>query len=116
MGDSSVYRDFGAYGHRKLYELPEFGNSVPEEKVPSASVEVPDPDLLTMISSSVIGRDLTFVTPFGKRQVFYCDYTASGRSLSFIEDYIRDVVLVSSDENPKSTAVAARLVNGLSTR
>ena len=26
-------------------------------------------------------------------QVFYCDYTASGRSLSFIEDYIAKVVL-----------------------
>ncbi len=31
--------------------------------------------------------------PFGTRRVTYADYTASGRSLSFIEDYIRDVVL-----------------------
>ncbi|MCP5024939.1 MAG: aminotransferase class V-fold PLP-dependent enzyme [Actinomycetia bacterium] len=31
--------------------------------------------------------------PFGARPVVYADYTASGRSLSFIEDYISRVVL-----------------------
>ena len=32
-------------------------------------------------------------TPFGLRRVTYADYTASGRSLTFIEDYIRSQVL-----------------------
>ena len=31
--------------------------------------------------------------PFGTRRVTYADYTASGRSLSFIEDYLREAVL-----------------------
>ena len=31
--------------------------------------------------------------PFGPRRVTYADYTASGRSLDFVEDFIRDAVL-----------------------
>ena len=31
--------------------------------------------------------------PFGPRRVTYADYTASGRSLDFLEDFIRDAVL-----------------------
>jgi selenocysteine lyase/cysteine desulfurase len=50
-------------------------------------------DLLSFIRESVIGRDDVVDGPFGPRRVTYADYTASGRSLSFIEDYIRDQVL-----------------------
>ncbi len=50
-------------------------------------------DLVATIRTSVIGSEHTVPGPFGPRRVTYADYTASGRSLTFIEEYIRTVVL-----------------------
>ncbi len=50
-------------------------------------------DIVETIRSSVIGSDYAVPGPFGLRRMTYADYTASGRSLSFIEDYVREVVL-----------------------
>jgi selenocysteine lyase/cysteine desulfurase len=49
--------------------------------------------LIETIRSSIIGDDRVIEGPYGGRRVTYTDYTASGRSLSFIEDFIRDEVL-----------------------
>ena len=49
--------------------------------------------LIDLVRASVVGEDEAVNGPFGIRRVTYADYTASGRSLSFIEDYIRDAVL-----------------------
>ena len=49
--------------------------------------------MLDWIRNSVIGADEAVMGPWGLRRVTYADYTASGRSLAPIEDYIRDAVL-----------------------
>jgi selenocysteine lyase/cysteine desulfurase len=52
-----------------------------------------DDGLLDLVRRSVIGETEAVETPYGARRVVYADYTASGRSLSFIEDHLREVVL-----------------------
>ena len=54
---------------------------------------MPADDLIAAIRDAVIGLDEVVDGPFGPRPVIYADYTASGRSLSFIEDHLRSVVL-----------------------
>jgi selenocysteine lyase/cysteine desulfurase len=50
-------------------------------------------DLVEQVREAVIGKDTAVMTPFGLRRVTYADYTASGRSLTMIEDFIRVQVL-----------------------
>ncbi|MBI3748555.1 MAG: aminotransferase class V-fold PLP-dependent enzyme [Chloroflexi bacterium] len=63
--------------------------------VPDAPLDTPaDPEaLIELIRNSVIGDDEAVAGPFGVRRVTYADYTASGRALTFIEDYLREAVL-----------------------
>jgi selenocysteine lyase/cysteine desulfurase len=47
-----------------------------------------DPDWLRQ---QIVGIDSTFETPFGERLMVYCDYTASGRCLRFVESYLQSL-------------------------
>lgn len=54
-------------------------------------------DLLTtplefdFLRHQLIGADAEIQTPFGKRLMMYADYTASGRCLCFVENYLRQL-------------------------
>jgi selenocysteine lyase/cysteine desulfurase len=49
--------------------------------------------LIATIRAGVIGEDEAVAGPFGVRRVTYADYTASGRALDFLEEYLHDAVL-----------------------
>src|SRR6266566_2973054 len=66
-----------------------------EARTNAPKVYLMDPkgNLIERIRSSVIGEEEAVMGPFGQRRVTYADYTASGRALSFNEDFVREVVL-----------------------
>lgn len=45
------------------------------------------------ISANVVGRRELFESPYGRRALCYADFTASGKSLQCVEDYVRREVL-----------------------
>lgn len=58
----------------------------------SASSASTDPEQLCR-NASVVGARQQFTGPFGERVITYCDWTASGRPVKAIEDFMQSVVL-----------------------
>ncbi|KAF6216838.1 hypothetical protein GE061_001188 [Apolygus lucorum] len=74
--------------HATFYLEDDYSLNPKEDKKPSDKEK-----LVRFIDENVVGKQQTFAGPFGRRKVVYCDYTASARSLVFIENYILNEVL-----------------------
>lgn len=69
--------------------------------------------LIDRVRDSVIGDDIVIDGPFGSRRMVYADATASGRSLSFIEDLIREEVLPMYGNTHTEASATGRRTTGL---
>ncbi|XP_065058950.1 probable cysteine desulfurase isoform X2 [Rhopilema esculentum] len=63
--------------------------------------------LFSFVDRNCVGRDLVFCGPYGPISVTYCDYTASGRALHFIEEYIFKEVLPHYGNTHTTTSVTS---------
>ncbi|XP_077246656.1 uncharacterized protein LOC143886530 [Tasmannia lanceolata] len=66
------------------FRLPDDGLAVDTETIE---------EKCAWLRSQLVGHDVEFDTPFGKRHLLYADHTASGRCLHHIENYIIENVL-----------------------
>jgi len=109
--ESSAYRenskaaeteDCDLERYDSLAELPEEGDLYQE------FLEETMLPILEFIDENIIGGKTRFEGPYGERRVIYCDYTASGKPLSCIENYIRDYVYPFYANTHTTTSVTSR--------
>ncbi|KAG7395907.1 hypothetical protein PHYBOEH_003032 [Phytophthora boehmeriae] len=64
-----------------------------------------DDQLLRSIAEDMIGRNVPFESPFGTKAQCYADYTASGKSLETIEQFMRTKVMPTYGNTHTTTSV-----------
>jgi selenocysteine lyase/cysteine desulfurase/CRP-like cAMP-binding protein len=84
-GRALVFQPDDQLSHAALASLPESDEVRPKSEAKRR--------LLETIRSSIVGADEALETPYGLLRITYADYTASGRCLTFIEDFIRQEVM-----------------------
>ena len=91
--------------NRKFYDLSDDPNRSDHGR--SKTEDDKKEKLCEYICDNIIGKDTTFLSPFGRKKILYCDYTASGRSLSFIEEFIKEEVLCLYGNTHTTTSVTS---------
>ncbi|CAI4231263.1 unnamed protein product [Auanema sp. JU1783] len=84
----------------------QFGERVPELQKNTEHISSSH-EICPWISSHEVGADATTETPFGEREIVYCDYSASARAIGPIEDYIKEEVLPFYGNTHSSVTVTA---------
>lgn len=72
------------------------------------TMDVEDSPILKYIREDVIGSDLVVNSPYGPVKVIYCDYTASGRSMKYIEKFIDNYIRPYYGNTHTTTSIVSR--------
>src|ERR1700744_5316533 len=59
----------------------------------------------------IIGHDATFESPFGRKQLIYADWTASGRAYRPIEEYLINEILPFWANSHSGTTVTSAMMS-----
>jgi selenocysteine lyase/cysteine desulfurase len=59
----------------------------------------------------IIGHDATFDSPFGRKQLLYADWTASGRAYRPIEEYLLNEILPFWANTHSGTTVTSAMMS-----
>ena len=91
---------------RKFYDIESTEKGDQESSSPVSDV-CSQQQLSSYIHDNILGASQTFLSPFGRKKVLYCDHTASGQALSFIEDFIVSEVLPVYGNTHTTTSVTS---------
>ena len=93
------------HGHRKF----DFGEDHQAPELPKGAENFEQAEnLVKYVRDQIIGEGAKFSSPFGSRKLIYCDFTASGKSVRFIEEYINDQVLSLYANTHTTTSITGR--------
>ncbi|XP_066027051.1 probable cysteine desulfurase isoform X1 [Pocillopora verrucosa] len=100
----------GSFGRDKVpcQENADSFQSYEDRGTKHVAVEETMLPIFEFIDENVIGGKTSFEGPYGQRRVIYCDYTASGKPLRFIERYIREFVYPFYANTHTTTSVTSR--------
>ena len=84
------------------------GSNSSETKPLSLNTSTDPAKLADYIYANVIGNRKHVYTPYGHRQIIYCDHIASGRSIEFIENFLKAKVLPFYGNTHTTTSICSR--------
>ena len=65
---------------------------------------MPTPSLtFDYLRGQILGIDAPITTPFGERHMVYADYTASGRSVAFVENYMQELAVLYANSHTEDS-------------